>query len=233
MSSTRWFACTPPSRALAEGVRRTALWLALSLALAGSACSNFRSALPLAPRPAAGGSERAAVARDLTAAGVLFEREPGQGPAEAPAGEAVALAEALGVEASEPPLDVASLLLLLEPPASLAARSAELQSLRSRLGHRYAAVASRGVTRLGHSSTWDVILVIPTPWIFLWFNWPIPIQSPSTHPHDADVARIVDLDRAEIVAESFVVRRGAAKQKPYDRGQLEDAFEALGWESGR
>ncbi|MGH0036063.1 MAG: hypothetical protein ACQGVK_13630 [Myxococcota bacterium] len=233
MSSRPWCGSIPPSPPRAETRRsavrgaRTAAALAAVVALAGLVgCSSFRSQLPLPP------PGESALAGDLGVAGVLTrppEGAPDAGVYAASPEEGAALAEAVGRPLARPTLDTPALRLLLQPPAALAASGHALAEVRQQLGHRYAAVAARDAIELRHRTTWDVIIVIPTPWIIFWWNWPIPMSSPKTVPHDTAVVRIVDLDGARIVGESFLLRRGKARGKPFKKSQLSDALEELGW----
>jgi hypothetical protein len=194
------------------------------LALAG--CSSFRSQLPL-PSPVV-----ASVGADLAVAGVLARpTSDTAGGASASPEEAAALADATGRPLVQPALDTTELRILLQPPAALAASRHALERIRQRVGHRYAAVAARDAIGLRHRTTWDVIVVLPTPWIIFFWNWPIPMSSPKTVPHDTSVVRIVDLDRAAILGESFLLRRGKARGKPFTTGQLSGALEEIGWEA--
>ena len=55
------------------------------------------------------------------------------------------------------------------------------------------------------------------------------MTSPSTVPHDARMVRIVDLERAELVSESFLMARGSADEKPFTRRQLSSALGEIEW----
>lgn len=244
MSSRPWSASTRrwPQRAeprLSRPRRRRAAralgCTLLAVALGG--CSSFRSHLSLPPPSASGGS---AIGDDLAVAGVLARPLPSAdldrpgaplAPTAVSPGEGEALARAVGRPLVRPALDAPELGLLMQPPAALAASAGALSRIRDRIGHRYAAIAARDALGLRHRTTWDVIVVLPTPWIIFFWDWPIAMSNPSIVPHDTASVRIVDLDRAVIVGESFLLRRGKAKGRPLDAGQLEEALEEIGWKA--
>ncbi len=208
------------SRRVAARAGRLAACL-LVVPLAG--CISFRDSNPI-PH-----SLGPSIASDIVAAGVLVEPPPGRGAPEASSDEVQHLADALGRTAASPALDVATLEMLLQPPDLLAANAARLRDLRGRLGHRFAAVAWRRTSPLRHSTTWNATIIVPLPIIWVFFNWPIPMTSPSTVPHDARMVRIVDLERAELVSESFLMARGSADEKPFTRRQLSSALGEIEW----
>ncbi len=201
--------------------------LIVVLAVLFAGCTSYRTATPI-PAGLAG-----TVGPDIGAAGVLVESGPDGGRPRASTEEGAALAEALGGPVMSPPLDAATLELLLQQPDGLAASAPALRELRDRLGHRFAAVGWRRVVPLSHSSFWNVIIVIPIPYIWVWLNFPVQMSGDSGVPHDERIMRIVDLDRAEIVSESYLLARGKASEKPYSRRQLSAALKKMGWGAPR
>jgi len=190
-----------------------------------AACTSFRAATPIPP------SLAEIIRSDIAAAGVLVESDLAASAPEASTGEGVALATALNQPAVSPPLDASTLALLLQQPDELAASAAALRDVRARLGHRFAAVGWRRVVPLSHSSDWNVVVVIPIPYVWVWFSYPVRMSGEDGVPHDERIMRIVDLDRAEIVSESYLLERGKANRDPYSRRQLSAALAKLGWET--
>jgi len=203
------------------------LVLLLVLPVLLAACTSFRTATPIPP------SLAKTLGSDIAAAGVLVESGAGGAAPSASADEGAALAEALGRPVMSSPLDASSLELLLQQPDGLAASASGLRELRARLGHRFAAVGWRRVVPVSHSSFWNVVVVIPIPYIWVWFNYPVRMAGESGVPHDEQIMRIVDLERAEIVSETYLLARGKASEKPYSRRQLSAALKKMGWGAKR
>ncbi len=229
MSSRPWYTPVPSSQGRAESARprcgqawRAVLAGVVAIVALGG-CASFRDSNPIPQHLGP------SIAGDIVAAGVLIEPPPGQGAPQAAVEEAGHLADALGRASALPALDVASLELLLQPPDLLSANATKLRDLRFRLGHRFAAVAWRRTSQLRHSTTWNATIVVPLPFLWVFFNWPIPVTSPSSVAHDARMVRIVDLERAELVSESFLVTRGSADEKPFTRRELRSALDEIEW----
>jgi hypothetical protein len=166
----------------------------------GSVITKFRTGASLSAE------QQRVVAHDLAIAGVV-SRRPGASGERLPEASARLAAFTGGEDrsaiASEEDLD-----LLLAPPSAIRDAEARLESLASRLGHRYAIVGEASTAPTDERKTWIIQILVPIP--FLWISFGIPVEYAATPdaPHSTVSARIVDLASGEVLAASFELGPG-------------------------
>jgi hypothetical protein len=146
------------------------------------------------------------VAGDLAIGGVLTRR-PGEAGARLP--EATArFASITGAEDRSATLSDQDLEVLLASPSEMREAVAQLHSLSNRIGHRYVLVGEASTAPTDVQRSWIIQVILPIP--FLWISFGIPVQYASYPdlPHSTVSARVIDLERGEILAASFEVRSG-------------------------
>lgn len=159
--------------------------------------TNFRTAAPLS------GNQQRVVANDLAIAGVLARR-PGESGARLPKASA-RLARLTGADDQSSSMSEQDLEALLTSPSTIRNSTSELQALASRVGHRYVLVGEASTAPTDERKSWIIQIVVPIP--FLWISFGIPVEYASTldAPHATVSARVIDLQRGEILAASFEV----------------------------
>jgi hypothetical protein len=112
-------------------------------------------------------------------------------------------------------------------PAELAARHAELQLLRDRLGHRYVLAGEQGADPVLHQTMWDMVFAVPLGYVIITFTVPVPISRETGVRHGTHIVRVIDLDEATIVAESFELLRGT-EHADFSDEQVREALHSIG-----
>lgn len=175
------------------------LLLVLVLLVGATGCvSKFRTAAPLSQ------AQQRSVAGDLAVAGVLARR-PGESGARLPKASA-RLAQLTGGDDRSSSMSAQDLEVLLASPSTIKnSTDEELQSLASRLGHRYVLVGEASTAPTDERKTWIIQVVVPIP--FLWISFGIPVEYAATPdvPHATVSARVIDLQQGEVLAASFEV----------------------------
>jgi hypothetical protein len=177
------------------------LLLVLVLLVGATGCvSKFRTAAPLSQ------AQQHAVAADLAVAGVLARR-PGESGARLPKATA-RFAELTGGDDRSSSMSEQDLEALLASPSTIRSSPGELQTLESRLGHRYVLVGEASTAPTDERKIWIIQVVVPIP--FLWISFGIPVEYAATPdaPHSTVSARVIDLQQAEVLAASFEVGSG-------------------------
>jgi hypothetical protein len=172
--------------------------LILVLLLATTGCvTKFRTAAPLSR------NQQRVVAGDLAVAGVLARR-PGESGTRLPETSA-RLARLAGAEDRSSSISEQDLEVLLTSPSTIRTSTSELQTLASRLGHRYVLVGEASTAPTDERKNWIIQVVVPIP--FLWISFGIPVEYAATPdaPHATMSARVIDLQQGEVLAASFEV----------------------------
>ena len=94
---------------------------------------------------------------------------------------------------------------LLASPSTIRNSTGKLQTLESRLGHRYVLVGEASTAPTDERKNWIIQVVVPIP--FLWISFGIPVEYAATAdaPHATVSARVIDLQQGEVLAASFEV----------------------------
>jgi len=174
------------------------LLLVLVLLVGATGCvSKFRTAAPLSQ------AQQRSVAGDLAVAGVLARR-PGESGARLPKASA-RFAKLTGGDDRSSSMSEQDLEALLASPSTIRNSTGELQTLESRLGHRYVLVGEASTAPTDERKNWIIQVVVPIP--FLWISFGIPVEYAATAdaPHATVSARVIDLQQGEVLAASFEV----------------------------
>jgi len=172
--------------------------VALALLLLATGCiTQFRTAAPLSA------DETRLVASDLAVAGVLSRRpgEPGTSSPEA----ALHLASISGARDGTAEVGPDDLALLLASPSSIRASAERLRALEGRIGHRYVLVGEASTAPTDEFRSWIIQIVLPIPFIWISFGIPVNYAANADVPHATTSARIIDLQRAEILSAYFQI----------------------------
>jgi hypothetical protein len=189
-------------RASSEGARRIALVqlaiLVPVLVLGSSACvTKFQTGAPLQPEQAR------VVASDLAVAGVRSRRGDFGGK---PLPDVAArLAELTGAPDRSSALGAGDLAALLDSPSAIGESRPRLRELAKRLGHRYALVGEAGTAPTDEQKSWIIEIVVPIPYLWISFGIPVVYARDADVTHSTVSARVVDLERGEVLAASFEV----------------------------
>jgi hypothetical protein len=183
-----------------SAVRRAASLtvLALAILLGTTGCvTKFRTAAPLSE------NQQRVVAKDLAVAGVLTRR-PGESGARLPKASA-RFARLTGADDQSSSMSEQDLEVLLASPSTIRSSTSALQDVANRIGHRYVLVGEASTAPTDERKSWIIQIVVPIP--FLWISFGIPVEYASTldAPHATASARVIDLQRGEILAASFEV----------------------------
>jgi hypothetical protein len=201
------------------GARATGVIAGILLGV--TACGHYRTALPV-PEPL-----RGQVRADLAVGAIVDRHSGGTAGGEIAGGATRSLVErAQGTDVSGQLTD-GELALLLSAPSDLAMRAGELSQLRERLGRRYVLVGERGSQPVNHVLFWDALIVIPAPYVTVWFTIPIPVSREPGVPHATRVLRVIDLAEAAIVAESYELLRDRPDEGEFSAGQVRAGLRAL------
>ena len=176
---------------------RTSLLILVVLLTTTGCVTKFRTAAPLSH------NQQRVVAGDLAVAGVLARR-PGDSGARLPKTSA-RLAKLTGAEDRSSSISEQDLEVLLTSPSTLRDSKSELQTLASRVGHRYVLVGEASTAPTDERKNWIIQVIVPIP--FLWISFGIPVEYAATPdaPHATMSARVIDLQQGEVLAASFEV----------------------------
>ena len=179
-----------------SAARRSFLVLVLLLGTTGCV-TNFRTASPLSR------DQQRIVAEDLAVAGVLARR-PGESGARLPKTSA-RFAKLTGAEDRSASISEQDLEALLTSPSTIRGSTRELQALESRVGHRYVLVGEASTAPTDERKKWIIQIVVPIPYLWIFFGIPVEYASTADAPHSTVSARVIDLQRGEVLAASFEV----------------------------
>ena len=159
--------------------------------------TRFRTGSPLSR------DQQSFVTADLAVAGVLARR-PGASATRRP-DAAARFSKLTGAEDLSSSMSDHDLEVLLTSPSTIRNSTNELQDLASRVGHRYVLVGEASTAPTNERKKWIIQIVLPIP--YLWISFGIPVEYASTldAPHATVSARVVDLQRGEVLAASFEV----------------------------
>lgn len=213
---SRWHAVIPEPARRARVTRKPAngragrgVVLALGLLFVSTGCvTQFRTATPLS------GDETRIVASDLAVGGVLARRDGERGrslPAAAAHMTSVSGGRDRTAEVRPEELE-----LLLASPSSIHAAADRLSALEARLGNRFVLVGEVSTAPTDELRSWIIQIVLPIPFIWISFGIPVNYASNPDVPHATSSARIIDLERAEIVATYFQVDSKIAPDEALD-----------------
>lgn len=200
--------------------RLDAAMVVLLLLGAAAGCGHYRGVYPLA----AGLQQQA---RGDIAVGGLLDRRGGANGTNA-AQQSLALAQQAGAVDASGRLGGAEIALLLSGPAELLLNAPKLAALHERLGHRYVLVGEAGREPVAHVLFWDLFIVVPTPYIVLWFNIPVEVSREDAVAHATRVLRIVDLATATVVGESFALLRDAPEEGEFSESEMGAGLTEMG-----
>jgi hypothetical protein len=179
-------------------VARCCSFLVLVVLLGTTGCvTRFRSAAPLSR------DQQSVVVADLAVAGVLARR-PGESGTRRP-DAAARFSKLTGAEDRSSSMSEDDLEVLLDSPSTIRDSTNELQALASRVGHRYVLVGEASTAPTDERKKWIIQILVPIP--YLWISFGIPVEYASTFdaPHATVSARVIDLQRGEVLAASFEV----------------------------
>ena len=194
----------PPGPATRPGeapiaIARLACAALLLLSLSGCV-TRFHTGASLGP------DHQSLVSQDLAVGGV-FTRRPGEVGTRLPE-TAARFARLTGAPDRSAAIRDEDLEVLLASPAEMRDAAPELRSLASRVGHRYLLVGEASTAPTDVQRSWIIQVVVPIPYLWISFGIPVRYAAHPDVPHATVSARVVDLDRAAILAASFEVRSG-------------------------
>ncbi|TMB48187.1 MAG: hypothetical protein E6J56_25560 [Deltaproteobacteria bacterium] len=192
----------------------------LALMNVAAGCSHYHGAYEL------DSGLRQQVRGDLAVAGVLDRRSGEESTVPCARGTA-ALARRAGAPDVSGRLDASEVALLLSGPAQLSLNAPQLAALRDRLGHRYVVVGEEGREPVTHVLFWDVFVVVPTPWVIVWWNFPVPVSRRNAVPHATRILRVVDLGTATVVGESYELLRDRPDGGEFSDGEVRGGLSAM------
>lgn len=195
-----------------------ALLVPLTLA---AGCSHYHGAYALDP------GLQQQVRGDLAVGGLVDRRSGAAGGTLSAQGTST-LAQQAGAPDVSAQLDAAEIALLLSGPAALSLNAAQLAALRERLGHRYVLVGEQGREPVTHVFFWDVFIVIPMPYVVVWFNIPVEASRQDGVPHATRVLRVIDTANATVVGESYDLLHDAPQDGEFSDGQVGSGLTAMG-----
>lgn len=178
--------------------------LAICLGMVIGGCSHYHGALPL-PEAA-----RDDLRGGLAVVGVLDRRLPESSTAAVSLSATRLLVTAAKASDLSDRVNADEVAFLLSSPAKLLVESTRLQELRRRLGHRYAVVGEQGSTVVTYLLMWDAVWVIPLPFVAVVFTTPFQMSNDPAAQRATRVLRVVDLETASIVGESYEVLRDSS-----------------------
>ena len=94
---------------------------------------------------------------------------------------------------------------LLASPSTIRNSTSELQALANRVGNRYVLVGEASTAPTDERKKWIIQIVVPIPYLWISFGIPVEYASALDAPHATVSARVIDLQRGEILAASFEV----------------------------
>lgn len=185
----------PPD--IGRSVSRSSIVILVVLFCATGCVTKFRTGIPLNP------SHRSLVAEDLAIAGVLARR-PGESGAKLPK-SAARFARLAGAEDQSSTMSEFDLVTLLDSPSEIRSSKQTLQSIASRIGHRYVLVGEASTAPTDQLKSWIIQIVVPIPYIWISFGIPVQYASNQDVSHATVSARVIDLNEGKILAASFEV----------------------------
>jgi len=178
-------------------VARRVIAMGVVLVCATGCVTRFRTAVPLSE------AQRRAVIGDLAVVGVV-SRHPGRSGARLP-GATSRLAKLTGATDVSSQMSEQDLVDLLVSPSEIRYTLASLQDLSRRLEHRYVLVGEASTAPTDERKTWIIQVVLPIPFLWIFFGIPVNYASNADVPHATSSARVIDLREGELLAASFEV----------------------------
>lgn len=163
-------------------------------------CSHYQNALPLKTDP------QSTIKGAIAVAGVLDCQVKDKKPF--PCKDATErLVKDSGFPDHSAKITSDDLALLLADPLTLSVYRQQLSDIRQRLGFRYALAGKQGAHAVSSYTIWQVIVVVPIPPVVVWFTIPVPVSEKHGFLGSERILRVVDLDQAKVVSESFTLLR--------------------------
>lgn len=163
-------------------------------------CSHYKNAVPLT------GDTQSAIKENIGVAGVLNCQVKDRQPFLCK-DSTERLAKDSGFPNYSEKMTPDDLALLLADPLTLSVYGQQLGAIRQRLGSRYILAGKHGAHAVSSYTIWHVIVVIPIPPVVAWFTIPVPISAKHGLLSSEQVLRIVDLEQAKVVSESYSLLR--------------------------
>lgn len=117
--------------------------------------------------------------------------------------------------------------LLLSQPVELALARPQLHDLKQRLGYRFVIVGEQGGDSVTESSYWDVGMVIPAAVVVIYFSIPVEISREQGVMNATRVLRVIDLEQAQIVSESYALLRDHKDEGEFTGGEIVDGLASM------
>lgn len=119
------------------------------------------------------------------------------------------------------------IMLLLSSPVELAVAKPQLHNLRQRLGYRFVIVGEQGGDSVMERAYWDVGLVIPAAVVIIYVSIPVEISRELGVMHATRVLRVIDLEQAQIVGESYTLLRDHRDEGEFTGGEIADGLASI------
>ena len=116
------------------------------------------------------------------------------------------------------------LTLLLSQPVELNLAAAKLNDLRQRVGYKYVLVGEEGGYPTTRIIYWDFVIVIPAGPVIITLAIPAPISQKHGIFDATRILRVIDLENATIVGESFDLLRAEEDDDEFSGGQISDGI---------
>ena len=68
---------------------------------------------------------------------------------------------------------------------------------------------------------------VPTPWVIVWWNFPVPVSRRNAVPHATRILRVVDLGTATVVGESYELLRDRPDGGEFSDGEVRGGLSAM------
>jgi hypothetical protein len=121
-------------------------------------------------------------------------------------------------------LNTEDLTLLLSQPVELNLAAAKLNDLRQRVGYKYVLVGEEGGYPTTRIIYWDFVIVIPAGPVIITLAIPAPISQKHGIFDATRILRVIDLENATIVGESFDLLRAEEDDDEFSGGQISDGI---------
>lgn len=197
------------------------LFLAVILSTGIIGCSHYSSNIPLKE------NMNTQMHMDIANAGILDHRGVNGSLPVISASASRLLVEATKFPDVSGRLNAEELSLLLSQPVELAIATQQLRNLGQRLGYRYVVVGEQGAYPVTERSTWDVIVVVPTPVVVVAGSIPINTSQKQGVMHATRVLRVIDLEHAQIISESYELLRDHNDEGEFTSGEIAKGLSSM------
>jgi hypothetical protein len=186
-----------------------------------SGCSHYKGAIPIDEKC------RAQVKNDLVVGGILT-RQAATKNTPSTSEEANKLLMK-GVNCTTSPAQISSedLALLLSGPSELSINAQYLRKMKQRLGHRFVMVGEQGGYPISKYLNWGIGWFIPAGPVIIFGSFPVTLSKEHDIQHAKRIIRVVDLDQARIIGESYEVLRDEDDGENFTSGQVSNAISSL------